>query len=339
MVDGPQATKRLERAQRTRLLWAFVISLLLHAGSYGTYHYGKQLGWWRTLRLPSWMMPTKTLAQLFQKESKVKPPEPEVEVPLMFVDVSPQQASPEPPKPSAFYSDKNSKAANPDPAPVDKEMPKIDGRQTDIVKTEDVPRQKMFPLQPAIPAQPSPEPQEEVKPKSAEAPGDLAMAKPSDKPQKETITKEEKPPQPPKPKTIEEAKARLATNQERPGQKMLQDGGVRQRAMRSSLDVTATSFGAYDAAIISAVQNRWDDLLENRLYARDRFGKVTVRFHLHANGTVTEMTFVENTVDLSLALLCQSAIRDSAPYAEWPADMRRKIGAEFREVTFTFYYN
>ena len=109
--------------------------------------------------------------------------------------------------------------------------------------------------------------------------------------------------------------------------------------VQSSLDVTATSFGAYDAAVIAAVQNRWDALLENRLYARDRFGKVTVRFRLHADGTVTEMAFVENTVDLSLALLCQSAIRDSTPYAPWPSDMRRKIGAEYREVTFTFFYN
>jgi hypothetical protein len=50
------------------------------------------------------------------------------------------------------------------------------------------------------------------------------------------------------------------------------------------------------------------------------------------------MTLMQNTVDLTLALLCESAIRDSAPFAAWPADMRRMIGADFREVTFTFFY-
>ena len=66
---------------------------------------------------------------------------------------------------------------------------------------------------------------------------------------------------------------------------------------------------------------------------------MTIRFRLHADGTITEMNFVENTVDLALGLVCQSAIRDGAPYSPWPIDMRRKIGAEYREVVFTFYYN
>jgi hypothetical protein len=60
---------------------------------------------------------------------------------------------------------------------------------------------------------------------------------------------------------------------------------------------------------------------------------------LNADGSVSEMTFTENTVDLMLGLLCQSAIKDPAPFGSWPPDMRKLVGADYREVTFTFYYN
>ena len=119
---------------------------------------------------------------------------------------------------------------------------------------------------------------------------------------------------------------------------MRQEGGVKRRG-ESSLDVTATGFGAYDAAVIAAVQNRWYDLLDSRNYSGDRTGKVTLRFHLNSDGTISEMGFVENSVDLALGLLCQSAIKDPAPFAPWPSDMKQKIGAPYREVTFTFFYN
>src|ERR1041385_407766 len=339
MAENPELTMRVGRSEWTRLTWAFVISILLHASIYGGYQAGQRFGWWRNLQLPGWLNPTRMLAGLTKPDREKKPEEVEVEVPLVFVDVSATQATPEPPKPSPFYSDKNSKAENPD-TKADTDTPKIDGKQTEIVKTEDVPRQKLFPLQPAAPARSLTEQeQEEVKPKPADKAGDLAMAKPAEAPVKEPPREDDRPPKPPKPLTTNETLTRLPSNDTRPGEKMKQEGGVRRHGLRSSLDVTATTFGAYDAKVIQAVQDRWDTLLENRLWARDRFGKVTVQFHLHADGTVSEMALLENTVDLSLALLCQSAIRDNAPYDPWPSDMKRKIGAEFREVTFTFYYN
>ena len=324
-------TLRVERAQWTRLTWAFVISLVLHAMIYGGHHLGQKYDWWRYLQLPAWLAPEKMLADFLRQEQKAEQQQ-VVELPLLFVDVSPQQATVEAPKKTEFYSDKNSKAANPEPT-VETLAPKIDGQQTEIVKTEDVPRQKAFPLQPAIPVQPPKEEQEQVQPKSTEKPGDLALAKPSED-QKQPIAKT---PQPAKPKTVKEALAQLP-NDQRAGEKMKQEGGVK-RSGRVALDVTATAFGAYDARLIMAVQNRWYDLLDNRQYASDRIGRVKVRFHLHADGTVSEMAFIENTADLPLGLLCQSAIRDSTPYDPWPTDMRRMIGAEYREITFTFYYN
>ena len=38
------------------------------------------------------------------------------------------------------------------------------------------------------------------------------------------------------------------------------------------------------------------------------------------------MKLVENTVDMTLALICQRAIRDPAPFDPWPSDMRKEIG-------------
>jgi len=353
MAENPDLTVRIKRSDWKRIGWAFVISIILHVMIFGGYRAGQRFGWWQNLHLPAWLDPAKQLAALTKSKTddSKKNEEIEIEVPLTFVDVSSEQATPEPPKTSPFYSDKNSKAANQD-TKNDTSVPKIEGHQTEIVKTEDVPREKMFPLQPAAPPQPAIPPpppdqkpnekeQPEIKPKPADAPGDLAMAKPSDKPLVAPPREDEAPPQPPKPRTLAEARARLPKNttDTRPGRKMEQQGGVRHFSLHSSLDVSATTFGVYDAKVIQAVQERWDSLLENRLWARDRFGKVSVRFRLHADGTVTEMILTENTVDLSLGLLCQSAIRDNAPYDPWPSDMKRKVGAEYREVTFTFYYN
>ena len=148
-----------------------------------------------------------------------------------------------------------------------------------------------------------------------------------------TLPAQEKPK---RPRTLLEAQLQKGLI---PGRKMKQEGGVKRERIVSSLDVRASPFGAYDAAIIAAVQKCWYDLLDSRQYARDRVGRVTLRFRLNSDGSISELAFVENTVDLGLGLLCQSAIKDPSPYARWPTDMRRLIGADYREVTFTFYYN
>ena len=119
---------------------------------------------------------------------------------------------------------------------------------------------------------------------------------------------------------------------------MQQDGGVPRRAMWSSLDVKATAFGDYDRELIEAVQQRWDDLLDNHRYAEDRDGKVILRFKLKPDGTVIEMQTLDNNVGEVLGYLCQEAIEEAAPFAKWPPDMVRMIGTNYRDITFTFYY-
>ena len=92
-------------------------------------------------------------------------------------------------------------------------------------------------------------------------------------------------------------------------------------------------------ALIVAIQNRWFDLLDMRGFGHEKSGKVVLEFRLHYDGRISNMYVAENTVDEMLSLLCQKAVMDPSPYGQWPSDMRRMIGANYRDVRFTFYYN
>jgi len=330
---------RQERAEFNRLVWAMIISLALHLVFVGGYQGGKKLGWWDHLQFPRWMQ-IPLLSELLEKkksEQAAKPPL--ADVPLMFLGVSPDQATPEPPKDAKFYSDKNSIAANPQ-ADQESDTPKITGTQTDVPKTEDVPRNKEFTtLQPAPPqVQQSPQEQEEQKPKPAELPGDLTMAKPDTAAKPDPEPPKEEPPAPtPKPRTIKEALARKKL-QNIPGEKMKQEGGVKRRLELSSFDAKATPFGAYDAAMVEAISQRWYSLLDERSYASDGRGKVVLQFSLHQDGRISDMNVAENSTSEMLSIICQKAVRDPEPYAAWPPEMRRTMG-EIRKIQFTFYYN
>ncbi|MFM7102498.1 MAG: hypothetical protein ACKO3N_15165, partial [Verrucomicrobiota bacterium] len=122
------------------------------------------------------------------------------------------------------------------------------------------------------------------------------------------------------------------------GEKMRQEGGVPRFQLESSLDVKASPFANYDAQLIYAVQQRWYALLDEQKFALERTGKVVVRFNLHADGTISDLTQVQSDVGDLWAFVCESAVMTPAPYARWPASMRRLIGRDVREVTFTFHY-
>jgi outer membrane biosynthesis protein TonB len=322
----------LEQAEFSRLAWAFALSLALHVLVYGGYHTGHKYHLWQNLHWPAWLRPPKILADLIQPKQSPRPllrPD----IPLMFVSVSPAQATAEPPKDAKFYSDKNSLAANPEPDKIT-ETPKIDGKQTEVVKTEDVPRRVFTPLQPSTPAQPPQEAQPEIKPKPAYTPGDLTLAKPSPTPRNDEGDANEA--RPPRPRTLTEARARQMDSR-LPGDKMKQDGGVSRRHELASLDTKATLFGAYDAALVEAIAQHWYSLLDDQAYASDSRGKVVLQFSLHYDGRVTDMNMAENTANDLLGLLCQKAVLDPAPFGAWPSDMRRTLG-DIRHIQFTFYY-
>lgn len=316
---------RPDRRESSRLAWAFGISLAVHLLAWGTFETGRKFHVWEKLQAPAWM---KALALPVPKP--VKKDEPQREIPLVFINVNPEHAAAEPPKDTKYYSSHNSRAANPE-ADRNTDMPKITGTQTQVAKTEDVPREKFEKLQPSFPVAPEPEP--EAKPKPTLSPGDLTLAKPDLNPRTETGDAERS-----RPRTIKEALARKQLDRV-PGQKMKQDGGVQQRAKFSMVDAKGTSFGAYDAAFIEAVSQRWYDLLDGIRYDGLKPGKVVLQFHLNYDGRITEMKVAESSVDQMLSLLCEKAVLDPAPFEKWPMEMRRMIGRDVRPIQFTFYYN
>ena len=316
-TGGKTYSLRLSRFEKKRLLWALVLSLLAHFLVWGGYELGKKyhLGQW--LHWP---------AKLQMAQKKAPPPVAQETEPTIFLDVDPDQVSPEAPKDAKYYSAKNTRAANPDP---DRNLnqPKLTGKQTDVPKTKDVPRTPITKPQPA-PEPPSPQKEQQTAPpKPTEQPGETKLAKLDMSPEKKET--------PEKPRTLKEARAQSQTL--RPSMTMQQDGGARTRLVQA-FDSKSTAFGEYDAKIVEAISQRWYDLLDSQKFAQDRSGKVTLRFHLNYNGTITDMTVVQSTVGDLLSYVCQSAVTDPAPFEAWPSDMRRQIGANFREITFTFYY-
>ena len=293
---------RFNRREIRRLGLVLALSLLAHLLLWGGYETARELEVWRWIPRLAWLQPAPKI-----------PPVQQSEPPLEFVTV--EQPSTEAPKNAKFYSNNNSLAANPD-ANRDLNIPKLNGTQTDVPKTETVLKPDFNKLQPAPklatsePAQPTPVVQ----------PGDLTLGKP----QPET---------PPRPRTLQEARAQ----QHLPGLQMLQDGGVQHRAIAPSFDVKLTGFGDYDARFYEAVCQRWWDLLDSQQFARDRTGKVALQFHLNYDGTISEMKVAQNDVGEVLGYVCQKAVLDPAPFERFPTDMRLKLG-DHANIQFTFYY-
>ena len=258
----------------------------------------------------------------------------------MFVDVDPSTATAEAPKNAKYYSARNSQAANIN-ATIDSNVPRIDGSQTHFAQTQTVPRANPVPLQPAPPkAPPTTESSTEAqaKPKGGPQIGDLALAKPSPRTgenQSEGDTGQADSTTHTRPRTLAEAKMRQAMLS---GEKMQQDGGVKRRLEIDSLDARATPFGEYDRELIEAIRSRWFDLLESKQFSRDGTGRVVIDFRLDYNGHISGLRVVNTDVNDLLAYICQKSISDPAPFAQWPTDMRRLIGADYRDIQFTFYY-
>lgn len=324
-AQDESSSLRFGRRESVRVAAALLASLLVHLSIWGGYHIGHKMGWWQKLHPPAWL-------RLEPKKKPLPAQTARDEEPTIFVDVS--HADTEAPAKAKYYSDKNSRAAN--PVEANANVPVITGKQKDVPKTEDVPKlvkkdetsPKPDNSSPFNKLQPSPpKPAQTEATETPQKPGETDLLKPK----KETTT----PTQLERPRTLNQA---LAMRHQLPGERMQQDGGVSRHAQHTAMDVKATPFGEYDRAIIEAVTQRWYDLLDQHRYADDRTGKVTLRFKLLSDGTVIEMQTEDNTVGDFLGYLCQESIEQAAPFGKWPPDMVRMIGANSRDITFTFYY-
>lgn len=307
---------RLNRFEKKRLVWALVLSFAAHFLVWGGYELGQKTGLWQRLHWPG----HKQLAV-----KKVATPVQDSD-PSIFLTVD--DATPEPPKNTKYYAIKNSQAANPD-ASRNLNQPKLNGKQTDVPDTRDVPRTPNTKVQPT----PEPQPTSQVKmaapPPSMLQAGDLKLAQLETSPQKNDS--------PPRPRTLNQVYAQQQASA-KPQIQMQQNGGTQRQSHIASQDALVTAFSDYDNKFIDAVQSRWYQLLDSQKFALDRIGKVTLQFRLNYDGSISDMAVLQNTVGELLGYVCQKAVIDQSPFEAWPSDMRRKIGANYREMTFTFYY-
>lgn len=101
---------------------------------------------------------------------------------------------------------------------------------------------------------------------------------------------------------------------------------------------TNSPFYKYDSALVESIEKRWYAILDTKDFKPNKTGKVVVRFHLHSDGTVSDVQILENQAVGLLDQACELAIKGCSPFSPWPPDMVKKVGKDYRQINFTFYY-
>ncbi len=311
---------------------ALAISLGVHGGGFGLWKLGNAMGWWKPNAFSAWVQNIGSKLLPTPKLEAKQPNPPPNQPTLTFVEVNPAEPT-EAPKDAKFYGAVSTKAASPKESEDD--IPKIEGTQPEVLKVTEDKQPKALPLQPSPKVAP-PEPTEtEAKPQEQKVVGDLAFAKPHDKPQDEKGEAEKKGEAKEtrrRPRTLAEAMKKSGTL----GQKAKMDGGSKRLDLSSSLDVKGTALGDYVAELVEAVKERWYAQLDQ--VSATTPGKVVIEFRLHSSGRVSNVKVGQTEVGELLSLICQKAIQDPSPYRPWPKELRNEMNAEYRDVSFTFYY-
>ncbi len=312
--------------------------------------------------LPDWMQPLVQPAQAILAATpgtRPEPPEPAEqwdEIPLQFIEVDPALVTEQAPSTAKFTSTANTMAANPNPAAEIRPEPRVDGFREDSLKTFDTrrPVENPQPAQPkaatdtetvSVPVQ-APKPAQEAREEREEKgvrPGETVIAKVDPRsdlirPQEGQTAQAAQPAQEekrPRYRRVSEARRDRGMLV---GERMKLNGNVARTGLDSSLDVKASPFGDYNYRLVQAVQERWYQLLDERKFALERSGRAVIKFNLHTDGTVSEVRTDQSTVGDTLSFLCELAVMQPAPYGKWPAEVRRLIGRDVFEVTFTFNY-
>ncbi|HEV2330888.1 MAG TPA: hypothetical protein VGY56_19075 [Verrucomicrobiae bacterium] len=308
-ADYRLGSLRPKRLEGERIALALAISLLIHTMIWAGYELNRYHHWMPSLPFLAAKVPVPKVQHY--------------EEPVEFVMVD--TPSTEAPKTPKYISNKNSVAADDTQKKVS-DNPKLNGRQTDVPKTQDELRAQIEKALAAAAQRESSDSKGNGESKPAKSEGDLTLGKPDNATQ---------PQEQPRPRTLKEAYQQMAARF--PGMTMKEDGGAEQKARVPSLSVKVTGFGDYDARFIETVSHNWWNLLDSRQFAMDRTGKVVLLFRLNYDGSISQMQVAENTVGELLGYVCEKAVLDGAPYERWTEDMRLKLG-DYTDVQFTFDY-
>lgn len=109
------------------------------------------------------------------------------------------------------------------------------------------------------------------------------------------------------------------------------------RAGAVGIDARFSNYGDYTQRMLEAIQSSWWSIIERSKFEGVTRGRVTVRFRLHRDGTVTDAEILANEVTRVMSLACKDAVMAPAPYDIWRADMVAMYG-ESDTVTINFLY-
>jgi hypothetical protein len=252
----------------------------------------------------------------------------ENETQLIFVEVDPRFAAKEPPKDTQFYSAISTEAAN-TKVKAETKVPEIEGKQDEFLKVTENAK-----LKPQLVPSDEEQQKKDARPKEKKIIGDLALAKPQEKIQKENgKTDNEKgeadTPKHVRPKTIAEAKSGS------PGEKSKITGGVPRVDLTASIAARGTVTGDYDWRIVESIRQCWYMQLEQ--ISAQNPGKVVVEFRLHSDGSVSDLHVTHADVGDMQTLVCQLALT-RPKFDKWPLEMKREQRWDFRDLTFSFLY-
>ena len=355
---------------------ALLVSLMLHAFAFGSWQYRTVL-----MKFPLFS-PLARIVNVVHLSQKLAAPQVqtitfvEVDDPRTkaqrdkekeakrFMETDASQVTGEKPKNAKYYSDKSTVAANPhNPTRKEGETPYLEGKETRVMGTVDVPSQSGAATPPI------------VQPGSPGAPGKTAPPPSAPTPPQAQRKLQEQPKEvsPLGVKVVEEQQVAMApktavqpeaaASSEVPVPPAAAGGGgtpavvsepgvpgreiIARKAHLTAVGVSRTGvaafnveespFGAYDKKIFKAVQSRWYALID-RFGMYERAGAVTVHFELLDDGQIRNMKVSDNTAGQILSLFCEKAIIESGPFEPLPDNLRALVGKEPREASFTFYY-
>ncbi|MEY4446527.1 MAG: hypothetical protein RL444_1640 [Verrucomicrobiota bacterium] len=240
---------------------------------------------------------------------------------LRFAETNPL-ANQAVPKTATFTSSRNQTAAQPVPEkkPTNSALPKSAGTSPEIRLAQGKPR-SIDQSQ----AQPTPAPVISMAgPKSAPPPG---PGKSSAKPVAKAA---------PAPVAADPDRPRASIPSGTAGLLLRNSVGVN-RAGAVAIDARFSQYGDYTQRMLEAIQSSWWSIIERSQFEGVQRGRVTVRFRLHRDGTVTDAVILSNEVTRVMSLACKDAVMAPAPYDIWRADMVALYG-ESDMVTINFYY-
>jgi hypothetical protein len=93
----------------------------------------------------------------------------------------------------------------------------------------------------------------------------------------------------------------------------------------------------YDQTLISQIENKWSEHVENAHVTFNHGMIVILKFHLNSDGTINDINVIKSTADESLISMCKKVLTEISPYKPWPVDMKKMVGRDYREMTFAFH--